>query len=104
MTCMVCSLNVAPFLQRWGVAGVNSVFIVAALTMPNQKLVCCVASGLRGAEVRIVWNITDGLRCSAHVLTYAEGQINMKLHADQAEAAGQVWVRRQTCVLLCAVF
>ena len=59
---MLCSLNVAPLLQRWGVAGVKSVFIAAVLT--------------------------EGLRCSAHVLTYAEGHINMKLHADQAEAAG----------------
>ena len=76
MTCMVCSLNVAPFLQRWGVAGVTSVLTVAALIMPNQKLVCCVASGLRGAEVRIVCTMADGLRSSAHVLTYAEGKIN----------------------------
>ena len=61
------------------------VFVVAVLIMPNQKLVCCVASVLRGAEVHIVCTIADGLRCSAHVLTYAEGHISMKLHADQAE-------------------
>ena len=73
-----------------GVAGVNSVFIVAALITPNHKLVCCVAFGLRGAEVLIVCTIIDGLPCSAHVLRCAERKFNMKLHADQAEAAGQV--------------
>ena len=41
MTCMLCSLNVAPFLQRWGVAGDNSVFIVAVLIMPNQACLLC---------------------------------------------------------------
>ena len=71
-----------------GVAGVNSVFIVAALI--TTKLVCCVAFGLRGAEVLIVCTIIDGLPCSVHVLTYAERNFKMKLHADQAEAAGQV--------------
>ena len=72
-----------------GVAGVNSVFIVAALITTNHKLVCYVAFGPRGAEVLIVCTIIDGLPCSVHVLTYAERNFNMKLHAGQAEAAGQ---------------
>ena len=72
-----------------GVAGVNSDFIVAALITPKHKL-CCVAFGLRGAEVLIVCTIIDGLPCSAHVLRYAERKFNMNLHADQAGTAGQV--------------
>ena len=102
MTRMVCSQTVAFFLQRCDVTGVHSVFIVAAPIMPSQKLVCCAASGLRGAEVRIDCTITDGPRCPAHVVTYAEAKLNMKSHADQAEAVDQIWVRRWTkCYALC---
>ena len=98
VTCMLCSLNVAPFLQRWVRQASTQIyflflffyFIVAALITPSHKLVCGVAFGLRGAEVLIVCTIIDGLPCSAHVLRYAERKFNMKLHADQAEAAGQV--------------
>lgn len=104
MTHMVCSQTVASLPQHCGVAGVTLVFIDAALTMPSQKLVCCAASGLKGTEVRIDCTITDGPRLPAHVITYAEAKFTMKLHADHAEAVGQIWVRRQTNTMLCAYF
>ena len=55
-------------------------------------VLCCAASGLRGAEVRIDCTITDGPRSPAHVITYAEAKFKLQSTSERDEAVGQIWV------------
>ena len=57
-----------------------------------QQTVGCTGSGLRGTEMRIDCTITDGPRCPAHVVTYAEANFKWDSAMDKAEAVGQLWV------------
>ena len=72
--------------------------------MPIQKLVCCAASGVKGAEVRIDCTMTDGPCLAAHVVMYAEAKFTIRPRGNHAEAVGQIWVRRLTDTMLCAFF
>jgi hypothetical protein len=49
-------------------------------------------SGLRGTELRIDCTVSDGPRCPAHVVTYAEAKFTLDSASDKAEAVGQLWV------------
>lgn len=51
-----------------------------------------VGSGLHGTELRIDCTVSDGHRCPAHVVTYAEARFTLISATDHAEAVGQLWV------------
>ena len=42
--------------------------------------------------MRIDCTITDGPRCPAHVITYAEAKFKLQSASEKAEAVGQIWV------------
>lgn len=66
--------------------------VVPLSCFEQLDVLCCAASGLRGAEVRIDCTITDGPRSPAHVIMYAEAKFKLQSTSEIDEAVGQIWV------------
>lgn len=84
-----------PVVVRHNVADiVTHLSLCLAVQKPNGFA----GSGLCGTEVRIDCTISDGPRLPAHVVTYAEAEFRLESSSDQAEAVGQLWVRRSAAL------
>ena len=77
--------------------------VVPLSCFEQLDVLCCAASGLRGAEVRIDCTITDGPRSPAHVITYAEAKFKLQSTSERDEAVGQIWVSLFQMLLLCTL-